>query len=38
MWAFGYGGGVTPAAALEGPQTIVFQDMRDLPRLALNPA
>jgi HAD superfamily hydrolase (TIGR01509 family) len=38
MWAVGYAGGVTPAAALEGPQTIVFQDMRDLPRLALNPA
>ncbi len=33
MRAFGYGGGVTPAAALEGPATTVFQDMRDLPGL-----
>ena len=33
MWAFGYAGGVTPAGALEGPRTIVFQDMRDLARL-----
>jgi HAD superfamily hydrolase (TIGR01509 family) len=33
MWAFGYAGGVTPAAALEGPTTVVFQDMRDLGRL-----
>ena len=33
MWAFGYGGGVTPGAALEGPTTIVFKDMRDLVRL-----
>lgn len=30
MWAFGYAGGVTPAAALEGPTTVVFHDMRDL--------
>jgi HAD superfamily hydrolase (TIGR01509 family) len=33
MWAFGYGGGVTPAASLEGPRTTTFDDMRDLPRL-----
>jgi HAD superfamily hydrolase (TIGR01509 family) len=33
MWVFGYAGGVTPAAALEGPTTIVFRDMRDLARL-----
>jgi HAD superfamily hydrolase (TIGR01509 family) len=33
MWVFGYAGGVTPAAALEGPTTVVFQDMRDLGRL-----
>ena len=30
MWVFGYAGGVTPAAALEGPTTLVFRDMRDL--------
>ena len=33
MSAFGYGGGVTPAAALEGSRTTVFSDMRDLPAL-----
>jgi HAD superfamily hydrolase (TIGR01509 family) len=33
MWAFGYAGGVTPASALEGPATTVFDDMRDLERL-----
>lgn len=33
MWAFGYGGGVTPAAALTGPGTTVFDDMGDLPGL-----
>jgi HAD superfamily hydrolase (TIGR01509 family) len=33
MRVFGYGGGVTPPAALEGPGTTVFSDMRDLPRL-----
>jgi HAD superfamily hydrolase (TIGR01509 family) len=33
MSAFGYAGGVTPAAALEGPATTVFDDMRMLPRL-----
>ena len=33
MSALGYAGGLTSAAALEGPQTIVFDDMRTLPRL-----
>jgi HAD superfamily hydrolase (TIGR01509 family) len=33
MRAFGYAGGVTPAARLEGPATVVFDDMRDLPAL-----
>jgi len=33
MSAFGYAGGLTPAERLEGPRTIVFDDMRDLPRL-----
>ena len=33
MRAFGYAGGMTPAAWLEGPGTVVFDDMRELPRL-----
>jgi HAD superfamily hydrolase (TIGR01509 family) len=33
MRAFGYGGGLTPRHRLEGPGTIVFEDMRELPRL-----
>ena len=33
MSAFGYAGGVTPAHRLEGPKTIVFDDMRELPGL-----
>jgi hypothetical protein len=33
MAVFGYAGGVTPAARLAGPGTVVFTDMRDLPRL-----
>lgn len=33
MRAFGYAGGVTAAAKLRGPGTVVFTDMRDLPRL-----
>lgn len=33
MRAFGYAGGLAPRTALEGPDTVVFQDMRDLPRL-----
>jgi HAD superfamily hydrolase (TIGR01509 family) len=33
MRAFGYCGGLTPAARLEGPRTTVFDDMRELPAL-----
>ena len=33
MRAFGYAGGLTPAAWLEGPGTVVFDDMRKLPQL-----
>ena len=33
MHAFGYSGGLTSADRLEGPGTIVFDDMRDLPGL-----
>jgi HAD superfamily hydrolase (TIGR01509 family) len=33
MGALGYAGSVTPAQMLEGPGTVVFDDMRDLPRL-----
>jgi HAD superfamily hydrolase (TIGR01509 family) len=33
MRAFGYAGGLVPRAALEGPNTSVFDDMRELPRL-----
>lgn len=33
MRAFGYAGGVTPAHRLEGPGTVVFTDMRELPAL-----
>ena len=33
MRAFGYGGGMTPAHRLEGPSTVVFADMRELPEL-----
>ncbi|WP_329311900.1 HAD family hydrolase [Streptomyces sp. NBC_01262] len=33
MRSFGYAGGVTPAQWLAGPDTVVFQDMRDLPEL-----
>ncbi|MEV6954391.1 HAD family hydrolase [Streptomyces sp. NPDC051183] len=33
MRAFGYSGGPTPAERLEGPGTVVFDDMRELPRL-----
>jgi HAD superfamily hydrolase (TIGR01509 family) len=33
MRVFAYSGSVTPAAALEGPGTTVFDDMRDLPEL-----
>ncbi|MFE4263961.1 HAD family hydrolase [Streptomyces sp. NPDC056883] len=33
MRAFGYAGGLTPAEQLEGPGTVVFDDMRQLPDL-----
>jgi len=33
MRAFGFAGGLTPGHRLEGIGTIVFQDMRELPRL-----
>jgi HAD superfamily hydrolase (TIGR01509 family) len=33
MWAFAYSGGVTPASALVGDRTTVFEAMRDLPGL-----
>ncbi|WP_399167681.1 MULTISPECIES: HAD-IA family hydrolase [unclassified Streptomyces] len=33
MRAFGYAGGLTPAERLEGPGTVVFRDMRELPAL-----
>ncbi|WP_020576206.1 HAD family hydrolase [Actinopolymorpha alba] len=33
MAAFGYAGGVVPSERLEGPGTVLFTDMRELPRL-----
>ena len=33
MRAFGYAGGLTPRHRLEGSGTVVFEDMRELPRL-----
>lgn len=33
MRSFAYTGGVTPAAWLEGPETVLFDDMRQLPHL-----
>ena len=33
MPAFGYAGGLTPASWLDGPGTVVFDDMRKLPSL-----
>jgi len=33
MRAFAYAGGVTPAHRLEGPNTVVFDRMRELPAL-----
>ncbi|NYT93239.1 HAD family phosphatase [Salinispora sp. H7-4] len=33
MRCFGYAGGLTPADRLEGPGTVVFDDMRKLPTL-----
>jgi HAD superfamily hydrolase (TIGR01509 family) len=36
MRAFGYAGGMTPPDRLEGHATVVFEDMRELPRLLAN--
>jgi HAD superfamily hydrolase (TIGR01509 family) len=33
MWAFAYAGGVTPAEALAGPETTLFDAMAELPEL-----
>ena len=33
MRSLGYAGGITPAAWLEGPGTVVFDDMADLVAL-----
>jgi hypothetical protein len=33
MDVLGYAGGLTPAEVLEGPRTVVFDDMRKLPEL-----
>ncbi|MCT9934118.1 HAD family hydrolase [Planotetraspora sp. A-T 1434] len=33
MRAFGFTGGLTPAAMLQGANTVLFDDMRDLPQL-----
>jgi HAD superfamily hydrolase (TIGR01509 family) len=33
MRVFGYAGGLTPVDRLEGEATVVFEDMRELPRL-----
>ncbi|MFD9335578.1 HAD family hydrolase [Streptomyces sp. NPDC060028] len=35
MRVFGYSGGPTPAERLEGPATVVFDDMRKLPELLI---
>ncbi|MBV9415845.1 MAG: HAD family hydrolase [Solirubrobacterales bacterium] len=37
MDVLGYAGGLTPASVLEGPRTVVFDDMRELPRLVSEP-
>lgn len=33
MTAFGYAGGLSPVAWLEGENTVIFHDMRELPKL-----
>ncbi len=38
MRVFAYAGGLTPASRPEGPHTVVFDDMRELPRLLGHPA
>ena len=35
MNVLGYAGGLTPVNVLEGPRTVVFDDMRELPELLL---
>ncbi|MFI9628819.1 HAD family hydrolase [Streptomyces sp. NPDC052042] len=35
--AFGCAGGLTPADRLEGPNTVLFRDMRELPSLIVDP-
>lgn len=35
MRPFAYAGGLTPRPWLEGPGTVVFEDMRDLPRILI---
>jgi HAD superfamily hydrolase (TIGR01509 family) len=37
MRALGYAGGLTAAEHLRGPDTVVFSDMRELPRLLASP-
>lgn len=38
MAVFAYAGGLTPAARLQGAGTVVFEDMRELPRLLGEPS
>ncbi|HEU4396427.1 MAG TPA: HAD family hydrolase [Actinomycetota bacterium] len=38
MRAFGYTGGLVPPSRLEGPGTVLFDDMRQLPELLAGPA
>jgi beta-phosphoglucomutase-like phosphatase (HAD superfamily) len=38
MRALAFAGGLTPAQLLEGPNTVVFDDMRELPGLLDGPA
>jgi HAD superfamily hydrolase (TIGR01509 family) len=38
MRVFAYAGGVTPAGRLEGRDTVVFTDMRELPAMLASPA
>jgi HAD superfamily hydrolase (TIGR01509 family) len=38
MRAYGYAGGLSPPGRLEGEATVVFDDMRELPRLLANGA
>ena len=38
MRVFGYAGGLTPASRLAGPETVVFDDVRELPDLGERPS